>query len=46
MSNPDLEQSKPSMNGWAFAILVISVALIAGTIAYLNVETIDQKGLH
>lgn len=42
MSNPDLEQRKPSMNGWAFAILVISVALIAGTVAYFNVETIDK----
>lgn len=42
MSNPDLEQRKPSMNGWAFAILVIFVALIAGTIAYLNVETINK----
>ena len=42
MSNPENEQRKPSMNGWAFAILVISVALIAGTIAYFNVETIDK----
>ena len=42
MSNPDLEQSKPSMNGWAFAILVIFIALIAGTVTYFNVETIDK----
>lgn len=42
MSNPDLEQRKPSMNGWAFAILVIAVALIAGTVVYFNVETIDK----
>lgn len=42
MSNPENEQRKPSMNGWAFAILVISVALIAGTVVYFNVETIDK----
>lgn len=42
MSNPNLEQRKPSMNGWAFAILVIIVALIAGTVVYFNVETIDK----
>ena len=42
MSNPENEQRKPSMNGWAVAILVIIVALIAGTIAYFNVETIDK----
>ena len=42
MSNPDLEQRKPGMNGWAVTILVIIVALIAGTVAYFNVETIDK----
>lgn len=42
MSNPENEQRKPSMNGWAVAILVIIVALIAGAIAYFNVETIDK----
>lgn len=42
MSNPNLEQRKPGMNGWAVAILVIIVALIAGTVAYFNVETIDK----
>lgn len=42
MSNPDLEQRKPGMNGWAVAILVIIIALIAGTVAYFNVETIDK----
>ena len=42
MSNPENEQRKPSMNGWAVAILVIIVALIAGTVAYFNVESIDK----
>ena len=42
MSNPENEQRKPSMNSWAVAILVIIVALIAGTVAYFNVETIDK----
>ena len=42
MSNPELEQRKPGMNGWAFAILVIFVALIAGTIVYFNTDTIDK----
>ena len=42
MSNPDLEQRKPGMNGWAVAILVIIVALIASTVAYFNAETIDE----
>ena len=42
MSNPENEQRKPGMNGWAVAILVIIVALIAGTVAYFNVETIDE----
>ena len=42
MSNPELEQRKPGMNGWAVAILVIIIALIAGTVAYFNVETIDK----
>lgn len=42
MSNPDLEQRRPGMNGWAVAILAIIVALIAGTVAYFNVETIDE----
>lgn len=42
MSNPDLEQRKPTMSGWAIAILVIIVALIAGTVAYFNVESIDK----
>lgn len=42
MSNPDLEQRRPSMNGWAVAILVIFVALIAGTIVYFNTDTIDK----
>lgn len=42
MSNPENEQRKPGMNGRAVAILVIIVALIAGTVAYFNVETIDK----
>ena len=42
MSNPELEQRRPSMNGWAVAILVIIVALIAGTIVYFNTDTIDK----
>ena len=42
MSNPENEQRKPGMNGWAVAILVIIVALIASTVAYFNVETIDK----
>ena len=42
MSNPNLEQRKPGMNGWAVAILVIIVALIVGTVVYFNVETIDK----
>lgn len=42
MSNPENEQRKSGMNGWAVAILVIIVALIAGTVAYFNVETIDK----
>lgn len=42
MSNPDLEQKKPGINSWVVAILVIIVALIAGTVAYFNVETIDK----
>ncbi len=42
MSNPENEQREPRMNGWAVAILVIIVALIASTVAYYNVETIDE----
>lgn len=42
MSNPENEQRKPGMNGWVVAILVIIIALIAGTVAYYNVETIDK----
>lgn len=42
MSNPELEQRKPGMNGWAVAILVIIVALIAGTIVYFNTDAIDK----
>lgn len=42
MSNPENEQRKPGMNGWAVAILVIIVALIAGTIVYFNTDTIDK----
>lgn len=42
MSNPENEQRRPGMNGWAVAILVIIVALIAGAVAYFNVETIDK----
>lgn len=42
MSNPELEQRKPGMNGWTVAILVIIIALIAGAVAYFNVETIDK----
>lgn len=42
MSNPELEQRKPGMNSWAVAILVIIVALIAGTIVYFNTDTIDK----
>lgn len=42
MSNPENEQRKPGMNGWAVAILVIIVALIAGTVVYFNVESIDK----
>lgn len=42
MSNPELEQRKPGMNGWAVAILVIIVALIASTIVYFNTDTIDK----
>lgn len=42
MSNPELEQRKPGMNSWAVAILVIIVALIAGTIVYFNTDTINK----
>ena len=42
MSNPENEQRKPGMNGWAVAILAIIVALIAGTVVYFNVESIDE----
>ena len=42
MSNPEQEQRRPGMNSWAVVILAIIVALIAGTIVYFNVDTIDK----
>ena len=36
------EQIQSGIAGWRVAILVIIVALIAGTVAYFNVETIDK----